>query len=225
MKYNGIEHFDRFEDEVIFWVDITDVPQAIQDKAKSMDGENYTAECFGMCVCYDSENQNFDVVTDTDLSTGDSRNIYYIDNKGDKNWFQADMPQTFVHEVFAACNRANMEFEALHGFEIKDSVLVSENGGIILAEKPADETPFATWRFTEDEKGRQFYDGHYHCDRAVAEKDFAARVADLKLRYGTRESKRSITEQLKQLQKQNQNAEDLGNSPKKGTPNRERETR
>lgn len=225
MKYNGIEHFDQFEGEVIFWVDITDVPQAIQDKAKTIDGENYSADCFGMCVYYDRDNKNFDVVTDTNLNTGDSRNLYYIDNQGDKNWFQADMSQTFVHEVFAACNRANMEIEALHGFEIRDSVLVSESCGFILAEKPANEIPFVTWRFTEDESGRQYHDGHYHCDRAAAEKDFATRIADLKLRYGTRESKRSITEQLKQVQNQNQNAEDWGNVPKKGTPNRERETR
>lgn len=154
MKYNGIEHFDQFEDEVVFWVDITDTPQAIQDKAKTIDGENYSADCFGMCVCYDRENKSFDVVTDTDQNTGDSNNLYYVDNLGGKNWFQADMPPTFVHEVFAACNCTIMEIEDL-----------------------------------------------------------------------TRESKRSITEQLKQVQKQNQNEEDRGNVPKKSAINRERETR
>lgn len=107
MEFNGIEHYDQFEDETIFWTIITDVPQVIQNEAKAIDREEYSSDCFGMCVCYDKENKKFDVVTDTDLSTGASCNLYYIDNDGDKHWFQADMPQSFVYQVFAACNQIN----------------------------------------------------------------------------------------------------------------------
>lgn len=113
MKLNGIEHYDHFETETVFWLDISDLPGAIQDQAREIDGGEYDDRRFGICAIYDWGEKAFDLITDTDLSTGESRNVFYIDLDGDKHWFKTDLDAAFIQRVFAACCRTEVMESAL----------------------------------------------------------------------------------------------------------------
>lgn len=105
LRFDGVEHYDEFPDGVIFWLDVSGLPCEIQDQARMIDGTQYNASCFGMCVCYDLEKKCFDIVTDTDLETGGSRNIFYIDVSGDKHWFKTEIPEKFSDQIFSECGK------------------------------------------------------------------------------------------------------------------------
>lgn len=106
MKLKQVEHYDVFGDEITFWLEVSDMTQAIQDKAREIDGENFSPDCFGICVGYEAESGEFSLSTDGRDWTGAACNVYYIDNDGDKHWFHADMTQAFLKQIFAACNEA-----------------------------------------------------------------------------------------------------------------------
>jgi len=220
LKFNGIEHFDHFTDETIFWAEISDVPAAIQEEAKKIDGDEYHALCFGMCICYDWAEKEFAIVTDTDLSTGSPCNIYYIDNDGDKHWFQMHIPDEFARQVFAVCGRINEGKETEYDYEVQKTVLFENCCGFVLVKNTAAKNPFATWLFTEDEKGRRdYFNGHYHPNRDEAAKDFATRSADYQRFHAIREVKRPIAEQMKEAAKLAGNNRSKA-SHKKDTPDR-----
>lgn len=107
MKFDRIGQYDHIEDVTVFWVEISDLPQDIQDEAKLIDGKAYDPECFGMCIYYNWTREKFVIATDAD--TGNVRNIFYVDDNGDNHWFKAEIPQEFADEVFAACNKINVE--------------------------------------------------------------------------------------------------------------------
>lgn len=202
MKFNGIEHFDHFDSETVFWGELSDLPQDIQNEAKKIDGEEYSGDCFGICVHHDMETSKFSIVTDTDLSTGEARNIYYIDNDGDKHWFQSELPEDFVNQVFETCNRINAGRDTIHGYEVKSAVLFENGRGVALAENPKAPQPFVTWMFTQDKYGRRDYEyGHYFGNGDKAAKDFKSRADDYQRKYGVREVLRPISEQMKDAQK------------------------
>lgn len=48
MKFEQIEHYDHFDTETIFWADITDMPETIQNKAREIDGAGYNPLRFGV---------------------------------------------------------------------------------------------------------------------------------------------------------------------------------
>lgn len=79
---------------------------------------------------------------------------------------------------------------------IRQSVLFDNGRGFALGESPRAPAPFVTWQFTEEQGRRDYYWGHYHGDRAAAEKDFAARIEDYKRRFGVHEVMRPIAQQL-----------------------------
>lgn len=202
LKFNGIEHFDRFEDGIIYWAEISDVPDAIQSKAQQIDGPAYNSNCFGLCVCYDTATNKFELVTDTDLSTGNSRNIYYIDNDGNKHWYKSDLAPAFIEQIFGTCDRLIRGKDTLQGYQIQKYTLFENGRGISLAESPNAPQPFVTWMFTKDKNGIHEYEwGHYFINRAEAERDFSTRVEDYQRRYGVREIKQPIAGQIKDAQR------------------------
>ena len=187
LKFNGIEHFDRFDDETVFWIDLSDLPKEIEEKAQAIDGDAYNRDCFGMCVFQDAKSGQFQTVTDTDLETGDSRNIYYIDNEGDKHWFSIDIPEETLRQAYSACEKVNRGEMAVQGYEIKKTALFENGRGVALAENPKAPQPFVTWMFTQEKNGRRDYEwGHYYADRGRAEKDFTTRVDEYAKDYQTR---------------------------------------
>lgn len=106
LHFIGIEHYDEFPDAVLFWVNVSNPPRETQKAAKAIDGQDYRANSFGMCILYERASNRYDIVTDTDQATGDSRNIFYIDHDGDKHWFRLDISNEFASQIFAACSKA-----------------------------------------------------------------------------------------------------------------------
>ena len=187
LKFNGIEHFDRFDDETVFWIDLSNLPKEIEEKARAIDGDAYNRDCFGMCVFHDAKSGQFQTVTDTDWETGDSRSVYYIDNEGDKHWFSMDIPEETLRQVYSACEKVNRGEMAVQGYEIKKTALFENGRGVALAENPKAPQPFVTWMFTQEKNGRRDYEwGHYYADRGRAEKDFTTRVDEYAKDYQMR---------------------------------------
>ena len=59
ITFKSIEHYDAFSDSVIFWCDVTNIPQKYIKKAKKIDKENYSPDCFGVCVVLDVDGLAF----------------------------------------------------------------------------------------------------------------------------------------------------------------------
>lgn len=103
LKFLDINHFDDFGDIIVFWVEIQNAPVEIQNKARVIDEENYLENAFGICVQYDLANNEFYIVTDNNC------NIYYIDNHGEKHWFEIEINEDFKHLIFKECNQQIMK--------------------------------------------------------------------------------------------------------------------
>lgn len=103
MKFNGIEHLDNFDEEHIFWVELSSLPAYIQKLARVIDGEDYDPTAFGACVLHDIETGMMYFVEDHDLETDFIGNIFYIDINGEKHWFSAKISNTLKKSIFKAC--------------------------------------------------------------------------------------------------------------------------
>ncbi len=88
--------------------------------------------------------------------------------------------------------------EENQSYVIRQSVLFDNGRGFVLAESQTAPAPFVTWQFTEEQGHRDYYWGHYHTDKEIAEKDYSSRVSDYQRRYGVREVKRPIAEQMRE---------------------------
>ena len=109
MEFERIEHYDVFEgDAIIFWADISGLPKAIQDIARVIDGCGFNPDGFGVCVNYSFVEMDFCLVTDMgDIGApeDDRRNIFYIDQGGDKHWLKTDIPQELLDCIFEECSK------------------------------------------------------------------------------------------------------------------------
>ena len=85
---------------------------------------------------------------------------------------------------------------------VRRSVLFEGGSGFALGENPKAPAPFVTWQFNDTDRGRSYFWGHYHADKAAAELDFNSRVADHKRLYGQREvTPRPIAQQMQEAAK------------------------
>ena len=83
MKISKMGYYDKFwDDEYVCWVEVDDIPKIFIEKAKEIDKENYSKDCFGICVAK-SEDDDWCVCQE---SFGCE--LYYIDNNGDKHWME-----------------------------------------------------------------------------------------------------------------------------------------
>ena len=109
MEFERIEHYDVFEgDAIIFWADISGLPKEIQDIAREIDGCGFNPDGFGVCVNYSFVEMDFCLVTDMgDIGApeDDRRNIFYIDQGGDKHWLKTDIPQELLDCIFEECSK------------------------------------------------------------------------------------------------------------------------
>ena len=97
MRVKCIEHMDEFgASERTFWLEVEDVPREFIEAAKAIDGENYEECCFGICV----------------IQTGDDwfvcvdepgRELYYVDNNGDKYWMPYETSKEEEHDAIEYC--------------------------------------------------------------------------------------------------------------------------
>lgn len=115
MEFKGIEHYDVFDDDVIiFWADIAGLPEEIQAIAREIDGCGFDPDRFGVCVNYSFAEKKFYLVTDMGESEDDLRNIFYIEQDGDKHWLKTDIPPELWDRVVKECGRVVSE----GGFEL-----------------------------------------------------------------------------------------------------------
>lgn len=116
MEFKGIEHYDVFPDDVIiFWADVSNPPEEVQAAAKKLEPWNFSPNCFGLCVNYSFAAKEFYLVTDTGNSPEDCRNIFYIDQDGEKHWFRADISQKLLDQVFDECGKIARSVEKAMG--------------------------------------------------------------------------------------------------------------
>ena len=99
LLFKGIEHRDDFGDEIVFWTDIAgcSVPKELREKARKIDGENFDIDCFGLCVRYDLTIPKMFVVSEI------NREVYYVDNNGDKHWFEYLLNDTERQNFLQQC--------------------------------------------------------------------------------------------------------------------------
>ena len=97
MKIKYIEHVDDFGlNEHTFWLEVEDVPREFIEQAKAIDGENFDISCFGICVIQDDD--GWFVCVDEPR-----KELFYIDNDGDKHWLQYELSQEEEHNAIAYC--------------------------------------------------------------------------------------------------------------------------
>lgn len=112
MEFKRIEHYDIFPvDVIIFWADVSNPPKEIQAVAREIEPWNFSPNSFGLCVNYSFAAKECYLVTDTGNSPEDCRNIFYIDQDGDKHWFHADIPQELLNQVFDECGKIARHIE------------------------------------------------------------------------------------------------------------------
>nr|WP_325299202.1 hypothetical protein [uncultured Dysosmobacter sp.] len=70
------------------------------------------------------------------------------------------------------------------GYEIQQAVLFDNGRGMAFGAHPRE--GFVTWQFTEEAGKRDYYWGHYHSDKATAEKEFTERGADYMRRFAVK---------------------------------------
>ena len=125
MEFNGIEHYDVFEgDVIIFWANISDPPKEILAIAQEIDGSDFDPHGFGVCVNYSFVDKEFYLVLDmgcAGASEGEERNLFYIDQGGDKHWLKTDIPQELLDRIFEECGKvvSNIAKEQLNTAELE----------------------------------------------------------------------------------------------------------
>ena len=109
LEFNGIEHYDVFEDDVIiFWIDVSGPPEEIRSIAQEIDGCNFNPYGFGVCVNYSYVDKEFYLVTDahnTEAPEDGPCNIFYTDQDGDKLWLKTDISQELLDRIFTECGK------------------------------------------------------------------------------------------------------------------------
>lgn len=175
MEFSGIEHFDHFPDETIFWAELADPPTELRSKAALLDGGNYCETCFGVCAVFDAKAQQFDLIADMD---GDeTHTVYYIDNDGNKHWFACEIPEELKNRIFSECQQI-LNFQKVEGgYEIKECIQFEDGSGFVLAENPDSKRPFLTAHFTEADRGQRYYgERNFFDQRNNAIEDFSKRA-------------------------------------------------
>ncbi len=105
MKCTGIAECVHCEDELLFYLEVANPPQHIQDEARRIDGEDYMPSCFGTCVKYALYEKTFELSPDMQ-----GTDIYYEPNEGNRVWFAAGATEEFMKEAISLCE-ASLEAE------------------------------------------------------------------------------------------------------------------
>lgn len=182
MKFKEIAAVDTYEDAIIYWADLLDMPEAVQDEARKIDGEECKGQRFGVCVSYNFAGKDFFIFADkappVPLCDG---NIYYIDTDDDFHWLQVkirDEIADLTKQIFNACDRINTGIDTPQGYTIQKTVQFRDGTGLVLAKKDDIKYPFINWMFNQTPQGyRKYTWGHCHADEKTAEKAFANAIA------------------------------------------------
>lgn len=98
MKIKIMEHYDEFDEAVVCWLEVEDVPDSFKRLARNIDRENYSESCFGICVGCDED--GWYVCQDAP-----NCELFYVDNNGDKHWMSYVLTEAENAEVIEYCKR------------------------------------------------------------------------------------------------------------------------
>lgn len=182
MRFKRIKSVDTYEDVVVFWADLLDMPKAVQDEARKIDGEECKGQRFGVCVGYKLAEKEFFIHADkTPIHPTHDGNIYYIDTDDDFHWIQAEIGDELADltkQIFDACDRINIGIDTPQGYIIQRTVQFRDGTGLVLAKKDDIQYPFINWKFEQTPQGyRKYTWGLCHADEKTAEKAFENAVA------------------------------------------------
>lgn len=104
MIISNMEHYDKFDNEYVCWVEVKDIPDKFILEAKRIDKENYSPDCFGICVGKDET--EWYVCQDT-LGC----ELYYVDNNGEKHWLKYILSDNERNEAIEYCKCYVKEYE------------------------------------------------------------------------------------------------------------------
>lgn len=85
MKIVCLEHSDDFDEEIIAYFQLGDIPAEYVQFGRSIDNENYMDNCFGFCMQYDVESDSC-IAVEGYSDSNEEGIIYYVDNDGDKHY-------------------------------------------------------------------------------------------------------------------------------------------
>ena len=98
MKVKTMEHYDEFDDAVVCWLEVEGVSSTFKHLARLLDKENYSEDCFGICVGCDED--GWYVCQDAP-----SCELFYVDNNGDKHWMSYVLTEEENTEAIEFCKR------------------------------------------------------------------------------------------------------------------------
>ena len=74
--------------------------------------------------------------------------------------------------------------DKIQGYAITQAILFDNGRGIAFGEHPRE--GFVTWQFTDEAGRRDYYWGHYHSDKSLAENEFVERGVDYMRRFAVK---------------------------------------
>lgn len=108
LYFKNFEHIDDFDGDKIMWIEVHEfgIPKDIKMKAQEIDGDDYNGDCFGICINYDCVIPELYVCQD-ELNC----ELFYIDNDGDKHWFEYQLNDIETYFFFNKCMEEIMKYQ------------------------------------------------------------------------------------------------------------------
>lgn len=182
MKFKGIEAVDTYGNLIVYWADLLDMPEAVQNRARKIDGEGRKGQRFGVCVGYNFTEKEFFIFTDKNpVPPAYDGNVYYFDADNDFHWLQVEIGNELTDltkQIFNACDRINTGIDTPQGYTIQKTVQFRDGTGLVLAKKDDIRYPYINWMFNQTPQGyRKYTWGYCQADEKTAEKAFANAIA------------------------------------------------
>jgi hypothetical protein len=98
MKIRVMEHYDEFDDAVVCWLEVEEVEESFKHLAKQIDKENYSENCFGICIYYDDD--GWWVYQDMP-----GCELFYVDNNGKEHWMSYELTEDENTEAIEFCKK------------------------------------------------------------------------------------------------------------------------
>ena len=98
MQIKIMEHYDEFDSAVVCWLEVKDVSDDFKQLAKQIDRENYSEDCFGICVGCDEDGWYI-------CQDAPSCELFYIDNNGEKHWMDYVLTEEENREAIEFCKK------------------------------------------------------------------------------------------------------------------------
>lgn len=98
MKIKCVENCDDLYDTKVFTLLVADVPQKNIVEAQKIDGKNYRADCFGIEVTYNNEDEYI-------ISSEYDKQLYYVDFSGNWHWLDYTLTKAEKDAAIELCKK------------------------------------------------------------------------------------------------------------------------